>query len=111
MRNAWMISVARERAEQVYVHGHTEEKDVQENTEDQLVKGAIALVEKDLKPTLAAEEIDSLCPKGWDLEQWRKMYNKDRQDRTVKACALLAAQVDLLANVELMKAPKPKRSK
>lgn len=111
MKNAWMIAVARERAEQVYLHGHTEERDVQENTDDQLIKGAVALVEKDYKPALSAEEIDALCPAGWNLEGWRKMYNKERKERTIKACALLAAQIDLIENIELVKTTKTKRNK
>lgn len=100
MKNEWMILIARERAEQVHLHGHTVETDMENNTEEQLAKGAIALLSKDLQPDLSAEEVEKLAPEGWDVEKWVKMYNKPRKERTVIACALMAAQIDVMLRLE-----------
>lgn len=100
-KNYWMTLIAKERSEQILVHGHTIESDIEKNSEEQLVKGAIALI---LKPPKAegfdSDEIRSLKPKGWNNEVWEKMMKKSYKEKLVTAAALLAAQIDVVIALE-----------
>lgn len=95
-KNYWMTLVAKERSEQIIIHGHTIESDVERNSEEQLVKGAIALLSK---PT-SEEEMNALKPDGWDAEGWEKMTKKTYKERLIIATALLAAEIDRRIAIE-----------
>ena len=98
IKKYWMTLVAKERSEQILVHGHTVESDIEKNSEEQLVKAAICLL---IKPPAEEgadpDEAPSLNkPKGWDSEVWKKMMRKSYKERLVTAAALLAAQIDVV---------------
>lgn len=82
--------IALERAEQFGKHERNIERDVRENSDQQLRIGAIRLL----------FEEPGGCPMGWNKELWLKMTNKPLRERMVIAAALLAAEIDRLSYLE-----------
>lgn len=81
--------IAQERNEQIEKHGRGVERDVDENTLQQLPVAAMLLIEGGIK-------IEMMCPSEWDDEIWLKMARKSYKDRLIIAGALLAAEIDRL---------------
>ena len=65
-------------------HGHTIQKDFEENMNGQLVQAAQALLEGDIE----------WMPKSWDNEICKKLISKPFKERLVIAGALIAAEID-----------------
>lgn len=91
--------IADERYEQIYKHGRSIEKDIEINTEGQLIGAARLLMytqefEKDTFISLAPHRLP-----GWDMEVFGRMMNKPYQERIVIAAALLAAEIDRLLSL------------
>lgn len=86
--------IAKERLEQIEKHGRTVEAD-KKYTKNQLLNAAIVIANH--KMNLNPEEIDELCPVGWNLKIWRKMMAKDYKSRLVISGALLAAEIDRIS--------------
>ena len=87
-----------ERQEQIEKHGRTIEKDVLENTTEELSFGAALLCCPD--PTAMGFDPASGegRPEKWDKPIWIKMMSKPYKDRLVIAGALIAAELDRLRN-------------
>lgn len=77
--------IAAERNEQINKHGRTLEKDIETNSDNQLLVAAHDLI-CGPKP--------SDLPKGWDKKVWEKMAAKNYTDRLITAGALIAAELD-----------------
>lgn len=94
--------IAIERQEQIEKHGRTTEKDVANNSDNQLIHGADALISRDWtyfgNPPAKDEEFG--CPEGWDWDIWRKMFNKSYKERLIIAGALIAAEIDRIQSLE-----------
>lgn len=93
--NDYIRTIAQERAEQIEKHGRTVEKDVNENMRHQLRNGAIRLIAED-----AGKK--QLIPDGWGEARWFKMADKTYKDRLIIAGALIAAEIDVLQNKEVV---------
>lgn len=78
-------------------HGRTLEHDAEYNEEDQMVKAARALLDKwEFEGAGYEGFVKKTCPKGWDIDIWRKMLSKPYKKRLVIAGALIAAEIDRL---------------
>ena len=87
--------IADERQEQIKKHKRTIAKDVKNNSELQLRKGAIGLIcKRDGTGTIEAS------PSDWDKQTVIKMLQKSYKDRLVVAGALLAAEIDRLIAID-----------
>ncbi len=80
--------IAQERQEQIEKHGRSVEKDVKENSGEELIIGAMNLLHKrcyynDFSAT-------------WNRQICEKMANKSRKERLIIAAALIAAEIDRL---------------
>jgi len=83
--------IAIEREEQLTKHGRTIQKDVIENTEQEL--GYFAGVLCQMRAMDVKDTMNYLPPK-WDKELCRKMLNKPYKERLIIAGALIAAEID-----------------
>jgi len=81
--------IAKEREEQIEVHGCSIEYDCANNFEGQLVYAAHVLLEGNDEERLGYE-----VPVGWGEVLWDKMLRKNYRDRLVMAGALIAAELD-----------------
>lgn len=88
--------IAQERKEQIEKHGRTVERDVIENTHFQLTEAAGLLTALDMDDFQSDSE--AICPTGWNVTIWSRMYNKDYKERLIIAGALIAAEIDRLQN-------------
>ncbi len=93
MKKSGIELIAQERSEQIEKHGKSIQHDKDTNFENQLIDGAIGLLEKDF---MRAEEQDvaDAMPDGWDPDLWFKMFNKSYKERLIIAGALIAAEID-----------------
>lgn len=78
--------IKKERAEQIEKHGYDIDFDYSNNSDCQLVVGAIGLL-------IGHEEVESELT-NWNLEAYRKMASKPYKKRLIIAAALLAAEID-----------------
>lgn len=78
--------IAEERAEQITKHNRTIEKDVEQNNNYELRKGAIALLEDDRNRFSGF----------WNKEICDKMIAKSYKERLIIAGAFIAAEIDRL---------------
>lgn len=85
--------IAEERKEQIEKHGRSIAKDVELNGDGQLAFGAKILL------STSRSEQEFSCPKGWDVEIFRKMINKNRINQLTIAGALIAAEIDRLNSI------------
>lgn len=83
--------IAQERKEQIDKHGRTVERDVAINSNHQLVKAVISMLESN-----GPRGMERNCPKGWDSVLWKKIVGKPYQERLIIAGALIAAEIDRL---------------
>lgn len=85
-----------EREDQLMKHQRTPERDYFENTSDQLVKGAIALLHDndDKDSGVVSEYAATERPCNWNEKTWGHMYAKPRKKRLAIAAALLIAEID-----------------
>ncbi len=83
--------IAKERKEQLEKHGRTIKFDVEQNSEGELRRGAIAL----LGYSNGEADIISL-PHTWDNKLCAKMCAKSYKERLIIAGALIAAEIDRL---------------
>lgn len=87
--------IAQERQEQIEKHGRTVEADVALNSSGQLATAAEMLLAADHE-----EGIDPECfPEGWSRDICNAMLNKPYKERLVIAGALIAAEIDRIANL------------
>lgn len=78
--------IAIERQEQIDKHGRTIERDVKENTNNELAIAAMLLLDK--YPSAVG------FPENWDQELVQKMISKPYKDRLIIAGAFIAAEFD-----------------
>jgi len=84
--------IAKERREQIEKHNRTVEHDVEINCYHELVMAAgILTAAPDVIKHLKPEEV---CPPGWNIEIFTKMFMKPYKERLVIAGALIAAEID-----------------
>lgn len=76
--------IAKERHEQIEKHGHTTEKDVGNNNNEQLIQAVFGLIHHKYGE----------MPDEWDFEVVQKMMLKSLKDRLIIAGALIAAEID-----------------
>lgn len=84
--------IADERQEQIEDHGRTIEKDVVENENNQLARGAEMLLASEHDEGIDRESY----PIGWDLNICDHMLSKTYLEKLVIAGALIAAEIDRL---------------
>jgi hypothetical protein len=89
--------IQQERFEQLTKHGRTIDKDVAENANQELFKGAVALLTSDC----------SKFSDKWDKDVCAYMLLKSYSERLVIAGALLAAELDRLRAMENRTNPSP----
>lgn len=89
--------IAIERQEQIEKHGRSIEYDQANNTNAELSFAAALLTCPRPFTHGCQEENDYGCPKGWDKELWFKMITKSYFDRLIIAGALIAAEIDRIA--------------
>ncbi len=82
--------IATERKKQISRHKHTGKRDYENNKHNQLVRGAIALLDRN-------SSLESSRPTGWQRELWDKLWSRGTKDRLIIAGALIAAELDRLA--------------
>jgi hypothetical protein len=90
-----------ERSEQLTKHGHSIERDVKENADEQLRQGAIELLSKDDWINNSGKKCyhtAMLC--DLDTQLWIKMMNKSYRERLIIAGALIAAEIDRVSAIE-----------
>lgn len=85
--------IEQERKEQIKKHGRTIERDVEENSFNQLSDAAILLIQ--------GNRHTNNPPSHWDINIWRKMLGKKYKERLIIAGALIAAEIDRLQNNDL----------
>ena len=85
--------ITQERKEQIEKHFKTIEHDARINIQHQLCDAATQLAEWNKMLCIEAED---WIPIGWDVEAWRKMFNKPYKERLIIAGALIAAEIDRL---------------
>lgn len=85
-----ILAIAHERAEQIYLHGHTPEKDAEMNKNGELVQAALYLLSHD----------KNAFPCGWSDEVRKKFDKKPRKERIKVAAALLDAEYDRITLLE-----------
>lgn len=88
--------IERERVEQQTKHGRTIERDVEENTGEQLFLGAYMLMSVEFEEGIDSESY----PSGWDKGICEKMLKKSLKERLIIAGALIAAEIDRLQALE-----------
>ena len=82
--------IADERKDQIEKHGRTIERDIKENTSEQLPTAVIRLLQRD--------RYDVPPPFMWSEKIWEHMNSKPYLDRLVIAGALIAAEIDRFQN-------------
>ena len=85
--------ITQEREEQISKHGRTVQRDVEENSNEELRRGAIALI-------VVKSEILQGKPGKWSLPIWQKMWSKPYKQRLITAGALIAAEIDRVNYLE-----------
>lgn len=80
--------IAQERKEQIEKHGVTINQDIDYNNNEELRKGAVALLLDD----------GMMMPAIWDVKIVSKMCNKSYKERLIIAGALIAAEIDRINN-------------
>jgi len=89
--------VAKERLSQLLHHKISIEIDKAFNNHYQLSEAAGLLTSLDMDDLQVGPE--DCCPIGWDLERWRKMWEKPYFERMIIAAALLCAEIDRMAEI------------
>lgn len=85
--------IAKEREEQINKHGYTVEKDIEVwGTSEGLIEAAIYL----------AEGIES-PPTNFNEKVWKLLYNKSKKEQLIIAGAWIAAQIDIINELEKTK--------
>lgn len=79
--------IAKERQEQIYKHNRSTLNDLYENSNGELIQGAIIVA--------GHQHIDYM-PKQWDKAICEKMLGKSYKERLIIAGALIAAELDRL---------------
>lgn len=92
MEKSGIELIAAERQEQFEKHGRTIMKDALENSQRQLVTGAIRLID--------TNQSSPNPPHPWDHAIWDKMINKPYVERLAIAGALIAAEIDRIQLTE-----------
>lgn len=87
--------IAQERKEQIEKHGHTVDRDTENNIYNQLGQAASAL-SHDIQDYEVDEIIEVYLPALWDKGSWEKMVKKSYKERLIIAGALIAAQIDTI---------------
>lgn len=90
--------IAQERAEQLSKHNRTIEQDVKNNDSEELICGAMALLNIDFPDEIIEGRDISKFPSKWDNSICQKMVNKPYKERLIIAGALIAAEIDRLQN-------------
>lgn len=81
--------IAEERQEQITKHGRTIERDIDQNSDGELIVAAIGAINGN----------DASFPAGWDLVFVQKICDKGVKERLIIAGALIAAEIDRLQNL------------
>jgi len=76
--------IANERKEQIEKHGRTVARDYAENSNEQLVDAATAIIQRN----------PIFWPNGWDGDVYAKIRKKERKEQLIIAGALIAAEID-----------------
>lgn len=84
MKQSGIELIAKEREEQFKKHGRTISDDAMQNCDFELVRGAIALLEKN----------ELGFPSSWSKKICAKMIKKTYKERVIIAGALLCAEID-----------------
>lgn len=86
-------AIIQERKEQLVKHKRSVIRDMQENPNGELIKGAAALL---------LRESNSM-PSHWDPDGWLHLLNKPEKERLVVAASLIVAQLDVIEAQEPLK--------
>lgn len=89
--------ISAERQEQIEKHGRTIDRDVKENTQQEL--GYFAGVLCQMRAMEVEDTMNYLPPK-WDKNLCKKMLSKSYKERLIIAGALIAAEIDRLQNTQ-----------
>lgn len=87
-----------ERFEQFQDHGRTVEKDVELNTEEQLIEAALLLIfnhSDGIHTPIVCQ-----APKGWDQAVWDHILAKPKKEQLIIAATFLAAEYDRQIYIE-----------
>lgn len=88
--------IAIERKEQIEIHWRTLQRDVDENSNNELAHGAEMLLAAEHEEGIDTESY----PDGWDKEICTHMLSKPYKERLIIAGALIAAEIDRLSSTQ-----------